>query len=194
MRTVLLMVLWMLLPLSVQAQESDQWIPRAIDNDWPGGFYSSANRHARYARFRHSYRAYQERVHERHVRELPAVRVESARYRGDERRYYDDRDRYDRREPRCVGRTISRVGEEKYGRERAKEAADTAWREEVRNRFGVRVMDLKNARGLTYECNQSATGNRASEKTAEGVGRVLEQCILDAEPCRAEREGPENSR
>ena len=89
----------------------------------------------------------------------------------------------------CMAVVVSRVGEEKYGRDRAKDAAQAAWMEEVRNRFGVRFMDLRNAKQITYECGQSSTGNRASEKTADKLGsNVLEQCILEARPCRSKKE------
>ena len=100
-------------------------------------------------------------------------------------------DRYNYRSdglPACHSPVI-RVGEERYGRDRAKESAEQQWMEEVRNRYGVRYMDTRNARRATYECGRSSTGNRASEKTNEVVGRYLEQCTLEAQPCRGEKEG-----
>lgn len=92
-----------------------------------------------------------------------------------------------RRGPQCEDQ-VAVVGEEKYGTQRAKEAADQAWAERTRFLFGVRYMDLKNARTLTYECGRSSTGKRASEAVAGAAGAVLEQCELRATPCRAERE------
>lgn len=96
---------------------------------------------------------------------------------------------YERRiGPQCED-TIAVTGDEKYGTQRAKEAADTTWAERAKFLFGVRYMDLKNARHLTYECGRSSTGKRASEAVAGAAGQVLEQCELRATPCRAEREG-----
>lgn len=106
--------------------------------------------------------------------------------------------RYDRRDgppiyhderfaPECRELVIT-VGEERYGRDRAKEAAEQAWMEETRSRFGARYMDLRNSHGGTWECGRSSTGNRASEKAQDLVGKFLEQCTLRAKPCRAELE------
>jgi hypothetical protein len=86
---------------------------------------------------------------------------------------------------------VHAVGLEKYGHERAKESADAQWAEAVRARMGGRHMDIRNAMGVAYECWQSSTGNRASEKTGEAVGGKLEQCEVRAVPCRAAREGAE---
>jgi hypothetical protein len=83
---------------------------------------------------------------------------------------------------------VTAVGEERYGRDRAKEAAEQTWMESVRSRHGVKWIDLRNSRGGTWECGRSSTGNRASEKAQEVVGKFLEQCELKARPCRAERE------
>ena len=97
---------------------------------------------------------------------------------------------YEKREQRCEA-VIAVTGEEKYGTGRAKEAADSIWAERAKFLFGVRFMDLKNARHLTYECGRSSTGKRASEAVAGAAGQVLEQCELKATPCRAEAEGGE---
>lgn len=91
----------------------------------------------------------------------------------------------------CPHPPVTVVGEEKYGNDRAKEAAAAAWMERVRFRHGVRFMDLRNAKHASYECSRSSTGNRASEKTAELTNRFLEQCELKAEPCKAERDREE---
>lgn len=95
-----------------------------------------------------------------------------------------------RRGPQCE-EIVSVTGEEKYGTSRAREAADAAWAERTRFLFGVRYMDLKNAKHQAYECGRSSTGRRASEAAAGAVGQVLEQCELRATPCRAERDGGE---
>lgn len=118
-------------------------------------------------------------------------------WRGDCKRYYGHRHRapsrvysYEHRLPveaRCK-EPLTAVGEERYGSERAKEAATSIWMERVRFLHGIRYMDPKNARNLTYECGRSSTGNRASEKTAEVTGRYLEQCEVRGQPCRAEKE------
>lgn len=86
---------------------------------------------------------------------------------------------------------VKAVGEERYGTDRAKDAALAAWMEAVRREPGARYMDPKNAERLTYECGRSSTGNRASEKASDTVGRFLEQCEVRARPCRAERDGGE---
>lgn len=100
---------------------------------------------------------------------------------------YEQRDPSYSYGPKCK-ESLAVVGEERYGNERAREAAAAIWMERVRFLHGVRYLDIKNARHTTYECSRSSTGNRASEKTQEVVGRYLEQCEVRATPCRAERE------
>lgn len=105
--------------------------------------------------------------------------------------YGSHRDRDDERHrvpSYCPDRYVSKAGEERYGHERAKEAAAQAWAEEVRNQCGVLWMDIRNVRDGTYECVISATGNRKSESNAANVGQVLEQCVLRARPGRARLE------
>jgi hypothetical protein len=97
------------------------------------------------------------------------------------------REREDRYDAQCREFVVA-VGEERYGRDRAKEAAEAIWMEATRARFGTKWMDLRNARGGTWECGRSSTGNRASEKAQDLVGKFLEQCELKARPCRAELE------
>ena len=104
-----------------------------------------------------------------------------------ERNWRDDRYRDERYDPQCRD-FVTTVGEERYGRDRAKEAAEQQWMELVRARFGTKWMDLRNSRGGTWECGRSSTGNRASEKAQEVIGKFLEQCELKARPCRAELE------
>ncbi len=115
------------------------------------------------------------------------------RYRWQKYRHYELRTRVygyqrdDRNDQQCRD-FVTAVGEERYGRERAKEAAEATWMESVRSRYGVKWIDLRNARHGTWECGRSSTGNRASEKAHEVVGKFLEQCELKARPCRAELE------
>ncbi len=98
-------------------------------------------------------------------------------------------------ERRHCGDMVRAVGVEKYGKERAKEAADASWMEIVRASPGAKFMDMRNAKHLTYECWQSSTGNRASEKAADVGGKFLEQCEVRAHPCRAPRvEGERDDR
>ena len=104
-----------------------------------------------------------------------------------ERNWRDDRYREERYSQECRD-FVTAVGEERYGRDRAKEAAEQTWMESVRSRYGVKWIDLRNARHGTWECGRSSTGNRASEKAQEVVGKFLEQCELKARPCRAELE------
>jgi len=118
-------------------------------------------------------------------RHRPSYRHYELRQRMPEVRVYGYRDeRYD---PQCRD-FVTTVGEERYGRDRAKEAAEQQWMELVRARFGTKWMDLRNSRGGTWECGRSSTGNRASEKAQEVIGKFLEQCELKARPCRAELE------
>lgn len=136
--------------------------------------------------YRHRYRAYDER--RRYVRQRYYAperhREVTLHYRTPDRDFRDDR-------PRCIDRSLSRVGEERYGKDRAKESAEQQWMEEVRARYGSRYMDTRNAQRVIYECSRSSTGNRASEKAQEVLGKFLEQCIIEAIPCRAEKERAE---
>lgn len=102
---------------------------------------------------------------------------------------------YERREegPRCRP-VITATGHEAYGRTVAKEEGEQAWMEEVRGRWGARYMDPRNAIELTYECYRSATGNRLSEKSADNLGKVLEQCRIQAIPCRAPLERADSNK
>jgi hypothetical protein len=111
-------------------------------------------------------------------------------YREPSRVYsYERRERREERDYTPICRTmVTAVGEEKYGADRAKEAAAATWMEAVRHNHGTKYMDPKNARHLSYECGRSSTGNRASEKAADTAGRFLEQCELRATPCRSEKE------
>ena len=84
---------------------------------------------------RYRYHSYDERrryVRQRYYREA------TLHYRTPDR----DRDYRDDR-PRCIDRTLSRVGEERYGKDRAKESAEQQWMEEVRSRYGSRYMDTE---------------------------------------------------
>lgn len=91
-------------------------------------------------------------------------------------------------EPRCRDRRTA-VGEEKQGRDRAEEEATKKWSSTVRFEIGARYMDLTNAEDITYECVQSSTGERFSEKLASATtGAVLMQCQIRAIPCRAKKE------
>jgi len=117
----------------------------------------------------------------------PAYRAPSRVY-SYERRIYDDR--IHESTARCR-ESVKATGEERYGTDRAKDAALASWMEAVRREPGARYMDPKNAQNLTYECGRSSTGNRASEKASDTVGRFLEQCEVQARPCRADRDGGE---
>lgn len=102
---------------------------------------------------------------------------------------------YERRDegPRCRS-LVTATGHEAYGRTVAREEGEQAWMEEVRGRWGARYMDPRNAVDLTYECYRSATGNRTSEKTADTIGKVLEQCRIEGTPCRAPKEHADSAR
>lgn len=187
MRVILFLAALLLLPGNAAAQETNTWIPNAIAHDYEGGYWSEDNTYRRFRRFQRHYRHVQRH---RHYHERTATI------------YYRDRDRDDVRyyaapthdRAVCIDRSLSRVGEERYGRDRAKESAEQQWMEEVRSRFGSRYMDTRNAKRVTYECGRSSTGNRASEKAQEVIGKFLEQCTLEAVPCRSQREREEKDR
>ena len=158
-----LAVLLLLVAWPANAQDDGQWVRKSLRSscEW-------------WETCRYHYRTV------KHYR-LPAVRVYGYRH---------DRDDDDRRRVRshCPDQYVTKVGEERYGRERAKEAAAQAWAEEVRNQCGVLWMGVGNSRDGTYECVESATGNRNSEKTAGAAGQVLVQCVIRAKPGRAKLE------
>lgn len=110
-------------------------------------------------------------------------------YRAPSRVYsYEHRERDRERTWGRCRETVRAVGEERYGTDRAKESALANWMETVRREPGARYMDPKNAEAIIYECGRSSTGNRASEKTQDVLGRFLEQCEVRARPCRADKE------
>jgi len=118
-------------------------------------------------------------------------RYRAPAYRAPSRVYSYERRIYEERTTERCRMEIKAVGEERYGTDRAKDSALAAWMEAVRREPGARYMDPKNAERLTYECGRSSTGNRASEKASDTVGRFLEQCEVRAKPCRADRDGGE---
>lgn len=118
-------------------------------------------------------------------------------YRRDGAYYFSDAREH--RLPDCRP-WVAATGHEAYSRVKAKEQGEQAWMEEVRAQWGARYMDPREAASLSYECYRSSTGNRDSEKSADLVGKVLEQCRVEAKPCLATKEfaeedkGAENSR
>lgn len=92
-----------------------------------------------------------------------------------------------RHRPEClVPRSV--VGLEKYNLDEAKNNAIALWMEAEKLHNGVKFMNPENAIVLSNggkgpDCYVSSTGNRASEKIAEGAGRVLHQCEFRARPC-----------
>lgn len=117
----------------------------------------------------------------------PATRV----YAYERREDYRDIERYDDRD-RGRGRCLSiykALGEERYDREKAKDDAKKAWASMVRFRHGVIYMDMAFARDVVFTCSKSSTGERASEKAASVLsgGGGLQQCEVEAKPCRADR-------
>lgn len=98
--------------------------------------------------------------------------------------YYErERDHSVDHSPHCLG-PVRREGLEVYNLDKAKESAEQMWMEAIRRHHGSKYMDLKNARRVLYDCSRASTGNRASERATEVVGRVLEQCTVEAIPCR----------
>ena len=59
----------------------------------------------------------------------------------------------------------------------------------MRFHHGVKFSDLTYARDVEFTCAKSSTGERASEKIVGALtgGRSLQQCEVEAKPCRAER-------
>ena len=102
-----------------------------------------------------------------------------------ERRYeprvYGYREEYDAHDCKPM---ITATGDEKYGKDRAKEDAEGRWMESVKGKWGPKYMELRYSIDGTWDCGRSSTGNRASEKAAETLGKYLEQCELKARPCR----------
>jgi hypothetical protein len=101
----------------------------------------------------------------------------------------DDRDDH-RHRGNCLTKHKA-IGTERYDRERAKEDAKQQWASIVRFHHGVVYMDLANARDVVFSCSKSSTGERASEKAVgaiTGGNSVLQQCEVEARPCRAERQ------
>lgn len=107
----------------------------------------------------------------------PATRVYS----------YIQREPDARRRGEClVPRSV--VGLEKYSLEEAKNNAIAMWMEAEKLHNGVKYMNPENAVVLSNggkgpDCYISSTGNRASERLAEGAGKVLHQCEFRARPC-----------
>lgn len=81
------------------------------------------------------------------------------------------------------------VGVEKYNVEEARSSAVSLWMEAEKLHHGVKFMNPKNAIVVQDDCYLSSTGNRGSEKIAEGVGKTLQQCVFTAIACEgAEQE------
>lgn len=107
----------------------------------------------------------------------PATRVYSYVHREP-----DARHRAECLTPRSV------VGLEKYSLEEARNNAIAMWMEAEKLHNGVKYMNPENAVVLSNggkgpDCYISSTGNRASERLAEGAGKVLHQCEFRARPC-----------
>ena len=103
------------------------------------------------------------------------------RQRLPEVRVYGYREEYDAHDCKPM---ITATGDEKYGKDRAKEDAEGRWMESVKGKWGPKYMELRYSIDGTWDCGRSSTGNRASEKAAETLGKYLEQCELKARPCR----------
>jgi len=166
MRLLLAIIVLLLLGAPANAEDDRAEIRRQLISSCK--FWETCGQ---YFRARPSYRHYELR------QRMPEVRVYG---------YHRYRDEY-RYSPECR-ELVTAVGEERYGRDRAKESAEQAWMESVRSKCGARFMDLRNAERGTWECGRSSTGNRASEKAQDLVGKFLEQCTLRAVPRRAELE------
>ena len=107
-------------------------------------------------------------------------------YYASPRRDWDD----DRRYHGAVCRDrIKAIGNERYNLDKAKEDARDQWASIARFHLGVKYADLKFARSIVFTCAKSSTGERASEKIVGAIsGQSLQQCEVEAIPCRAERQ------
>ena len=128
--------------------------------------------------YRYRYNTWEDQWERYRVYRRPAPQV-----RAYIQREYDTRD--DR--GRCLAKHKA-IGNERYDREKAREDARQAWASLVRFHWGVKYMDLQYAKDIVFTCSKSSTGERASEKVAGALtGGALQQCEIEAQPCRAER-------
>ena len=123
------------------AQDDGPWVRQSLRSscEW----WENCPRHRKVWRY----------VRPRHV-ELRAPRVYG---------YY-----HEERSPQCR-EFVASVGEERYGRDRAKEAAEANWMEAVRARFGTKWMDLRNSRG-GHMGMRSLIDRQPRQRKGAGVG------------------------
>lgn len=153
----------------VQAQD-DGWTRRLFHLDRVEKWREQRRARAAVAARREAIRQAEYRAH-------PGTRVYSF-----VQREHDARHRPECLTPRSV------VGLEKYNLDEAKNNAISLWMEAEKLHNGVKYMNPENALVLSNggkgpDCYVSSTGNRASEKIAEGTGRQLHQCEFRARPC-----------
>lgn len=178
-----------------------------IDNgDWVGSSLGctvfidnqclrAVHRHHDYSaieRQRRQYRAYVQREAAWRAEHREEIRREERREeRRDERetaRYFETRDGrrvevFPERRGQCLEHRIKRVGTEHIIENNAKLAAEYAWAEEVRYRYGERYLDLRYARGITYTCSKSSIPEGIVNKIENAVGAYKTRCEIEARPC-----------
>ena len=92
----------------------------------------------------------------------------------------------EKEEAQC--REIRRVvGDQHLTVDGAKKAANEAWAGAVRFHHGEKFMDLSYARNINYTCSRSSI----KEGGVTTLGQTLTRCEIEAQPCRAPREGGE---
>lgn len=81
---------------------------------------------------------------------------------------------------------VSVVGTEHLSENTAKDAAERAWRDQVRYLHGERFMNLEKSHKQKSVCTRSNTGDSATakvlEKLSDNAG-ILMRCQLEAAPC-----------
>lgn len=86
---------------------------------------------------------------------------------------------------------ISVVGTEHLTEANAKDAAERAWRDQVRYMHGERFMALEKSHKLKLACTRSSTGDSVAAKMLEKISEtagVLIRCQIEARPCSVEPE------
>lgn len=154
MRLALIALALLLMPTGAEARECLRYGICYVHREWPN--YSYRTKCCKEWGTNYTYR-------------LPE---DSYGYRGD----YDLSRRADRRDCRDVRRT---VGDQHLTLDGAKKAANEAWSALVRFHLGERMMDLNNAKHITYTCSRSSI----KEGGVTTLGQTLSRCELSAVPC-----------
>lgn len=121
------------------------------------------------------------------------IKRQKVRHREPEVRAWkqEDEPRQDCRPP------VSVVGSEHLNEATSKDAAERAWRGQVRYLHGERYMNLEKAYRLKMVCTRSSTGDSVTAKALDSApaklilgedAGVLHRCQIEARPCSVEPE------